>query len=203
MDMDHNNCAERLPDQYLLAQLALNSTKALETIMIRHEARVYHYILRLVKEPQLAEEITQDVFIKIWENRHALSKLESLQAWFFTISRNRSINILRETASRHLREKAFVEILGQEEHTGPADAETPPDDLLDLMSQFARQLPPKRQEIFLLKAEKGLTNEEIGAFLHISVNTVKNQLRKSYQTLREMMSEHAFLVLTAFLLTLS
>jgi RNA polymerase sigma-70 factor (family 1) len=193
--MHMTGSGEELSDHHLLLQLALDDPKALEQAMHRYEARVFEYILRLVKVRELAEEITQDVFIKIWETRHTLPKLDSLPAWLLSLSRNRGLNILKERASRYMREQAFANSQEAVADTTESPAQ------YDLLSYYAGQLPPKRRTIFLLKAEKGLSNEEIAANLHISINTVKNQLHKAYQTLRKCMAEHALLLALATMAT--
>ncbi|MFC3199451.1 RNA polymerase sigma factor [Parapedobacter deserti] len=178
-------------DQTLLALLAKGEPQALEALMQRHEARVYRFVQRLLKSTELAEEITQDLFIKLWESRHELTTIESLPAWIFRICRNRALNALKEKAARNLRETHYAE-------TAPADVDGEQEaiyhDLHNVIAGFVDALPPKRKEIFRLKAEQGLSTEEISKHLNISPHTVKNQLSQSYSTLRRMIRKTAYLI---------
>ncbi|SKB28286.1 RNA polymerase sigma-70 factor, ECF subfamily [Parapedobacter luteus] len=185
------------PDAYLLAELARDNPVALESLMVRYEARIYQFVLKLLKSAELAEEITQDVFIKLWESRAMLGEIDSIAAWMYTIGRNRALNSLKEIAARHLREEQFAALATLE-----ADGEH---DILwkdyqGLLASFIEQLPPRRREILKLKIEQGLTTEEISKSLNISPHTVKHQLGKSYLTLRRWVDEFVFFLLLGVLL---
>ncbi len=185
-------------DQYLLSQIAKKDLRAFEMLMLRYEERVYNFVLKLVKLPELAEEITQDAFISIWESGDKLSDVRSAAAWLYSISKNQSLNVLKQTAARYLREEHYAASLPQVSEEDMAARE-----YKSLLFSFAGQLPPKRREIFLLKIDKGLSNEEIGCQLSISPNTVKNQLQKSYFTIRKLMAENAMLALISVICTKS
>ncbi|RFS18777.1 hypothetical protein DVR12_26630 [Chitinophaga silvatica] len=179
-----------ISDQYLLTQIARKDLKCFESFMFRYEERVYNFVLKLVKLPELAEEITQDTFIKIWENAGKLSDLQSIPAWLYTTSKNHSLNMLKQMAARYFRETTYSASLPQTSDEGETAHE-----YKNLLFSFANHLPPKRREIFLLKIEKGLTNEEIGNQLHISPHTVKSQLQKSFFTIRQLLSDNITIVL--------
>ncbi|WP_257658500.1 RNA polymerase sigma factor [Parapedobacter lycopersici] len=176
-------------DRFLLMQLARENPWALEALMRRHESRVYQFIYNLVKSAEQAEEITQDIFIKLWASRDELSHIESLPAWLYTVSRNRARNALKERASRYIREENYAATLDAEVD---GEAEIHYREMRHVMADFVDTLPPRRRTIFRLKTEEGLTTEEIGRQLNISPHTVKNQLSQSYLTLRRLMRESAY-----------
>jgi len=140
----------------------------------------------------LAEEITQDIFITLWESRAELENIDSLSAWLFTVSRNRAFNALKDIAARHLREEKYAMMAASEVD---GEQEILYRDLQQAMAGFVDALPPKRKEIFRLKTEQGLTTEEISQQLNISPHTVKNQLSQSYLTLRRLMQGFLCLML--------
>lgn len=166
-------------------------------LMQRHEPRVFDFVSSIVKRAAVAEEITQDVFIKLWETRQHSTSIQSLPAWLFTLSRNRAINALQETASRWIREETYA--LGNAQVVD-LEGQLHQKDLYELVDSFAERLPPKRKEIFMLRFRKGLTVDEIGTLLDLSPFTVKNQLQKSYDSLRFWMKHHivSFLLLVFF-----
>lgn len=192
--------ALHISDNELLRKLSRGNTDALASLMHRHETRVFDFVLRIVKSTAIAEEITQDVFIKLWETRQNCQSIQSLPAWLFALSRNRAINILQETASRWLREEVYV--LGNEQLLD-IEKQLHQKDIYELVDSFAEQLPPKRKEIFMLRFRKGLTVDEIGILLDVSPFTVKNQLQKSYDSLRFWMKHIVSLLLPVLFLTIS
>ncbi len=191
--------APHIPDPLLLKRLSGGDTDALASLMDRHEPRVFDFVFRIVKSIEIAEEITQDVFIKLWETRQNCLSIQSLPAWLFTSSRNRAINILQETASRWMREDAYA--LGNEEVLD-IEGQFHQKDMYELVDSFAERLPPKRKEIFMLRFRQGLTVDEIGNLLDLSPFTVKNQLQKSYDSLRFWMKHIVSLLLPIFFLTI-
>ncbi|WP_028296975.1 RNA polymerase sigma factor [Olivibacter sitiensis] len=176
-------------DKLLLTKLAAGDVRALEELMEKYEAKVYHFILRWVKNEQLAEEITQDIFVKIWEQKEKMQDVESMSAWLYTTSKNRALNSLQESLARQIREAHYAQ---EHEWHEDGDEVIMQKDLQRLVGVYVEHLPPRCKEVFLLKKEQGLTNDEIGASLNISTHTVKNQLKKSYAMLRKMLSEHAY-----------
>jgi|SRR5690606_13636329 len=187
-----NVCADIPADRFLLMQLAKGNSWALESLMRRYESRIYRFVLKLLKSAELAEEITQDIFITLWESRAELENIDSLSAWLFTVSRNRAFNALKDIAARHLREEKYAMMAASEVD---GEQEILYRDLQQAMAGFVDALPPKRKEIFRLKTEQGLTTEEISQQLNISPHTVKNQLSQSYLTLRRLMQGFLCLML--------
>lgn len=171
--------------------------QAFKELMVRYESRIYHFTLKLVRSEELAEEITQDAFIRLWETRESLSSIDSVGAWLHTLSKNRSLNMLKEKAARFAREEKYA---GMKDLQVSLEEDINLNDYQRIVNDLIGQLPPKRKEIFLLKTREGLSIEEIGRLLNLSPHTVKNQLGKSYLTMRQLMSELIYLLLLAPLL---
>lgn len=190
--MSMNNSHTIPADRFLMKELAKGNSWALEALMRRYETQAYYFAQKILQSAEQAEEVTQDVFIKLWESRTELASIESLPAWLYTISRNRALNVLKERAARHLREENYAaavprEIDGEEEIIYREMQHT--------VASFVDTLPPKRKVIFRLKTEEGLTTEEISRQLNISPHTVKNQLSQSYLALRRLMQAATCLLL--------
>lgn len=182
-------------DQNLLLAVAEGNVQAFETLMLRHEQKVFKFILTLLKSSELAEEITQDVFLKIWENRSALAELDSFTAWLFKVSRNQTLNAIKQIAARYEREESYANMSDQ---TFDGNDVIHRKELASSIETCLEALPPKRRAIMRLKLE-GFSNNEIGLRLGISPNTVKNQLAKAYLKFREQMSHNISLLLVGLL----
>lgn len=185
-----------MSDAAILLQIAQGDMSAFRELMVRYEPRIYHFSLKLVRSEELAEEITQDAFIRLWESRETIGSIESVGAWLHTLTKNRALNMIREKAARYARE---------EKYAGMAELQVAPEedinlkDYMRIVNDLVAQLPPKRKEIFLLKTREGLTIEEIGRLLDLSPHTVKNQLGKSYLTMRQLMSDLIYMLLVTLL----
>ncbi|WP_134090172.1 RNA polymerase sigma-70 factor [Olivibacter sp. XZL3] len=185
----------RQQEKQLMSEIKQGNVYALESLMMRYGERVFQFILRLVNVTELAEEITQDVFVKIWEGRDSLGEIDSIAAWMYTLGRNKAINLLKELNARAAREAHYAR-----ERDWLIEAET--SDSIELyrwVDEAVAQMPEKCQQIFISKRDEGLSNEEIANRYNLSIHTVKNQLKKSYSILRKSLAEQTlFLVLYSF-----
>lgn len=189
--------ADTHTDAELIKQMALGSMSALEHLMRRHEPVVFHFALKMVKSAELAQEISQDVFLKIWEKRASLDTLDSLPAWLFSLAKNHSLNSLKEIARRYVHEEKYA---SAQLDIVDGEAEMEYNDLKKLAAGFIDQLSPQRRQIYRMKVEQGLSTAEIALKLNISPSTVRTQLVKSYQFLRANVSDQLCIVMVlAFL----
>jgi RNA polymerase sigma-70 factor (ECF subfamily) len=128
-----------------------------------------------VKQESDAEEIVQEVFIKIWENRVKIDVYSSFESYLFTITYNSAISLLR----KRVHEKKYLEHVKSLQEVNNAPELT--DDLYfkelnSKLQSLLLEVTPRQREIFLLSREEGLTHDEIAKKLGISVNTVKNHI---------------------------
>ncbi|EDM34198.1 RNA polymerase ECF-type sigma factor [Pedobacter sp. BAL39] len=179
-------------DAELLGNMAMGAASALEELMRRHEPRIFQFALKIVKSPELAQEISQDVFLKIWEKRTSLQSIESLPAWLFSLAKNQSLNSLKEIARRYANEEKYA---AAQVESLDGEAEIQYNDLKKIAAGFVDQLSPQRKAIYRMKVEQGMTTTEIAAQLNLSPSTVRTQLVKSYQLLRASVSDQLCLVM--------
>jgi RNA polymerase sigma-70 factor (family 1) len=129
----------------------------------------------IVKSKEPAEEVVSDVFIKIWEMRKDLEKIENLKVYLYVSTRNHSLNYLEK-------QKRIVTNSTGELHTEFVSLYFDPEqllitaDMLALIHKAIDQLPPKCKMIFKLVKEDGLKYREVAEILSISIKTVENQL---------------------------
>ncbi len=154
--------------------------------------RLYGFVLKFIKQEEDAQEIVQEVFLKIWESREKINVYASFEAYLFTTAYNVTISLLRKKLSQdkyiaHL--KDMQSINDAEQYIDEVEYNELAGEVRSLISQ----LSARQQEIFYLSREKGLTHEEIAERLNISVNTVKNHMVSSLKFLRSHL-DHSFLV---------
>ncbi|HTL10236.1 MAG TPA: RNA polymerase sigma-70 factor [Chitinophagaceae bacterium] len=168
----------------LLAQFVNGDENAFQHIFKLFAKKVYHFIYRHLQLKPQAEDLTQEVFIKIWERRATIDVNKSFEGFIFTIASRMIIDYYRKNATKLSRS---TECMGMDDiFVGTAFS----DELLnrhDIESVYHKALlllPPKRKEIFLLSRHQGLSNKEIAEQLGISLKTVENQMTAALATLR-------------------
>lgn len=190
------NGLKNVSDKQLLDKVATGNVKAFRYLMLAYEPLVFNFVFKLVKSHVLAEEITQDVFLKIWEKAADFAHVESLSAWLYTVGKNHAYNKLKEHAARRLREQDYAY---NQDQVWELEDQIHEKDLRLLVHDLVDQLPPQRRLIFKLKTEKGMTVDEIGQFLNLSPFTVRNQLTKSYSRIRKLLTENVYVLLIGLL----
>jgi RNA polymerase sigma-70 factor (ECF subfamily) len=159
----------------LLVQIKKGDRVAFYNIYERYCNRLYGFVLRYIKVEADAEEIVQDVFVKIWESRDKLNAYASFESFLFTITYNATISLLRKKASEQ-KYLLHLKSIQQIEETPASIDHLYYTDLNDKVKQLLNELTPRQKEIFLLSREEGLSHEEIAGKLNISLNTVKKHM---------------------------
>jgi RNA polymerase sigma-70 factor (family 1) len=149
--------------------------KAYEELYVSHYVYLYNFAWSFVKSKQLSEEIVSDVFIKLWERRKDLAKIENLKVYLYVATRNIAFNYLDKqkrtpTNSIDDLEAEFTSIYFDPEQL-MITAE-----MLALIQKAIDQLPPKCKMIFKLVKEDELKYREVAEVLNLSIKTVENQL---------------------------
>lgn len=146
-------------------------------------------------QTDVAEEIVQDAFMKIWETRHETDIKGSLHTYLYTIVRNNSLNYLKHLLIerkycadriRQLQKALNYLQLSQEDGSSILIAEEMERSLKDAIAS----LPPKCREIFLLHRQDGMTYSEIAVELGVSINTVQKQISIALDKLRDKLMVH-------------
>lgn len=166
----------------------LTEEEAFKQLYDTYKNRLYGYALAMVHSRDAAEDITQEIFIKLWMNRGELDHINDMEHYIFTMARNRTLNYLRKAAndSRLLHEL-------QDSMTPAANNV---EDLLAagecqrLIEDALKQLSPQRSLVFRLSRCQHLKLEEIASRLHLSRNTVKNHLVEALRFIRSYLAKH-------------
>ena len=181
-------------DLVLVRNFVDGDIKAFDALYEVYCPRLNAFILSLVKTESESEELTQEVFVKIWEKRHQLRKQGSFNSFLFTIAYNTTMSFLRKKAS----EARFMENLSAFQ----VDLEEPDvyrkidfEEVRANLKKAIEKLPSRQKEVFELKHFQNLSYKEIARELRISVNTVENHMMKSYRILKEELKENSIFFL--------
>lgn len=167
-------------EKELLLRVAARDQRAFTLLVEQYAATVYRHVLQYIKSAPLAEEITQDIFLKIWENVDALANLQSFAAYLHVITRNRTISELRKKLDGPV-EAAIDEI--EEKLLTPA-TQLEYRQLSDILQQGIELLPSRRKQVFKMSRFEGMTYEHIATELSISKGTVNEHIVEALAFLR-------------------
>ena len=143
--------------------------------------KLFRFALRMVGNSPEAEDIVQEVFIKLWSSREALAEVQNMEAWGIRITKNLAIDKLREKF-RHTAEISDALPLADTE-AGPYER-TEQNDTLAQIQQFIDQLPEKQRLVMQLRDIEGMSYQEIAEALELPMPQVKAYLHRARQAVR-------------------
>ncbi len=178
-----------------IKQLQDDSNEAFEYLYYAYSPRLYGFVLNLTKSADMAEEVVQETFIKIWENRAHIQPDYSFKSYLFMIARNHVVNVFRrQSIITNLEEYGTLQddIAFSDNNT---ENFTEVNDLRAYIEKAKTHLTPRQQQIFELSKEKGLSNQEIADLLKITKQSVKNQLSTSLHILQSYFDARMWILL--------
>jgi len=176
------NLNEHTSDHDLVDCLQKGDLEAFDLVFRRYADRLYGFSLKYLKSKEEAEELVQDVFLKIWENRKNLKREGAFRSYLFTIAYHNMCRIFRKRVSL---EKLAKEISSPGDESFTLDESLDYRSSLDQVNKLIDQLPPRQKEIFIKSRKEGKSTKEIVAELNIVPGTVDNQVSEALKFLRK------------------
>jgi RNA polymerase sigma-70 factor (ECF subfamily) len=181
-------------DKEIFARISTGDEQAFRQVFDQYKTRVYYFILRLVRSEEVAEELTQDVFMRLWISRATLTVVDNPNSYLFVAARNRSLDHLR----RQKNERGMIQSLGRKMCDGTTN--TTEEEILynetnRMLQEAVRLLPEQQRVVYRLSRLEGLSREEIAERLNISPNTVKNHLNSAIKTVKSYLEEHKAMII--------
>lgn len=174
-------------EKKLFLQIAEGDEVAFSAVFHEYNSKLFSVVLRITKSESEAEEIIQNVFLKLWLNRNMLTEIEKPGAWLYKIASNLALTFLRKKAVQHRYENTFQlqETSPQDEIQSSLDAK----ELNKCIYQAIENLPPGRREIYKLSRQQGLNRMEIARQMGIAESTVKNQLGSALKFIQQYINQ--------------
>lgn len=185
-------------EELIWRRLATGDEAAFRVLFHSYNPGLYAAILKVVKVEEIAREMVQDVFLRVWQHREAVGMMDKPEGWLFRVASNLSLSYLRRQAVEF---KWLNSLTPRSEGTD--------DDTLNkvsfreaqqLLLQAIHSLPPKRQLIFRLSREEQLSHAEIAEKLNMSQSTVKNQIVLARQAIEAFLKQRLGIYIPLFVL---
>lgn len=196
MEID-NSAAQALPGAHcpgiadLLARIKRRDPAALRALYLAYARRVHAYALQLLRDEHAAQDVVQDVFIRVW--RYAASydpaKGAKPEAWLFQMARNVALDeAVQRTRAVREEADALAQCAVEEEDERGASAAEAVDVRGEAFTRALQGLPPHCRQVLHLRFHQGLSNPEIARHLGIPLGTAKTWLRRGLLQMREQLN---------------
>lgn len=189
-------------DTELAILLTLNDEAAFSELYVRYKDKLYYFCLHLLKSKEEANDIVQEIFIRIWESRNFINPDLSFSSFLYTMARNRILNYFRDIdIDEKVKEILATQKVTEEE---AIDSKIIYTEYQVILQNAISQLPPQRRKIFNMSRIESISHKEIASELGISVNTVQEHISEALKFIKAYFSKHAdmsiSLLLAAFIL---
>lgn len=179
-------------DEALMEEFQRGDAKAFEVLLRRHERAVYHFLYRMTQNPSVAEDLLQDVFLRVVHHAKDFQGRARFSTWLFTIARNLSHDHARR---QKFRNHASLDAPLSQEGEGASRLDFVPSrdasphenivakDLVARLQKALQTLSEDQREVFLLREKMGLPFKEIAQIVGCPENTVKTRMRHALEKL--------------------
>ncbi|MCB0518648.1 MAG: RNA polymerase sigma factor [Lewinellaceae bacterium] len=162
------------------------TTRQFKSDILPIKNKLYRFALRIVNHAAEAEDVVQEVFIKLWNNREQMEAISNVEAWCITATKNLSIDKLRSKHKRLQPIKAGFDLHDQSESPYQATAGH---DVFETVKKLMDNLPDKQRDIMHLRDIEGMHYQEIADALDIPLDQVKVYLFRARKAVRESLAK--------------
>lgn len=180
---------KNINDADLAQQIKYGKKDAYQELFERYAPKIYNFSLSYLKNTADAEELVQDVFLKVWEKREILDAAQNVKAYIFKIAINSIYDFIRRrNIENAFNDFAKVNFSAASNNTWDTVIYK---EMQSTISDLVKLMPEQRRRVFLLSKKKGLSNDEIAQKLELSKRTVENQLYRAIGFLKEQLKNHS------------
>jgi RNA polymerase sigma-70 factor, ECF subfamily len=187
-------------DETLMVRYQRGDRDAFATLVHRHHRALYNFVLRQLRSSQAAEEITQDVFLRVVEKANEFKHEARFTTWVYTIARNLCIDQIRKAVHRRHPSldqplgpgddaQVLGEVVADRQPAASAERTAVSTQMMTILAQVVEGLPPEQREVFLLRELSNLSFKEIAKVTGVPENTVKSRMRYALDRLRAALSD--------------
>jgi RNA polymerase sigma-70 factor (ECF subfamily) len=195
-DADQPSATDARSDELLMDAFRLGEAAAFEILVVRHSRGIFNYLLRSVHNQARAEELLQEVLVRVIRSKDRYKRSAKFTTWVYTIARNLCVDESRRARFRdhesldaprrgRTQEEGRSLLAGMPAEQVPTDEGADAPRLRERLAQAIDDLPEDQREVFLMRQVAGLSFREIGEAVGAPENTVKSRMRYALEKLRQ------------------
>lgn len=175
-------------EKALLTELSQGSETAFTKIFDHYRPRIYSVALKMLKSASQAEEVVQEVFMKVWVLRKEMGNITNFEGYLFIMARNNIYDRFKKLAREQSARLVFHE--KRSEFVSNTDHPIMEKHYSELLQHILSELPPRQKQIYDLSRAKGMSYKQIGKQLNISHLTVKKHMAEALKFIRKHLETH-------------
>lgn len=173
-------------DNILILQIKKGNTAVFKSLFDRYYKKLCYFAWRILDDQSEAEDLVQEVFVRLWQNKHDLDISRSLNAFLYQSVKNACLNQIK-----HRKVKlAYAQNFKATSEVSTQNTIIETSELKALIELNINKLPPERRKIFIMSRKEGMKHKEIADELGISVKTVDNQIAKALKYFRQVLQDY-------------
>jgi len=186
-----------LTDAEVMLELRSGNMAAFDILLAKYRKPIIHFMFRMVHNQAVAEELAQEVFLRIYRSRETYRAEARFSTWLYRIATNLGVNHARDTRHERSASTIYLDETDSETGTTPDVADSTPSaeanilrrERMNAIRQHVLSLPERQQSAVLMHKYEGMDYKQIGEVLKLSESATKSLLFRAYQTLREKLKD--------------
>lgn len=187
-------------DRELLVLLRDGSERAFDFFYQKYSLQIYRKLYKMTKVSALAEELLQEVFVKIWEKRHLIDPDKSFKSYLFQIAQNQVYDFYRKVSRDEKLQKEIIR--GFDELHNITEEGIDLKETQEMLAQAIENLPPQQKLVFTLCKIEGKSYDEVSTVLGISTSTINGHIVKATKNIKGFMFKYENVAFVFFVLQL-
>jgi RNA polymerase sigma-70 factor (ECF subfamily) len=186
-----------LSDAEIMLRVRQGDDAGFNYLIQKYQRQIVHFMFRMVHNQAVAEELAQEVFLRVYRSRETYRAEARFSTWLYRIATNLGVNHARDTKHERAAQNIYLDAPDPETGTTPDVADATPDvehnllrdERLRAIRERVLELPERQQTAVLMHKYQGMDYKQIGEVLKLSESATKSLLFRAYQTLRESLKE--------------
>ena len=193
----HFAAADPASDAAIMLRVAAGDESGFNYLVEKYHRPMVHFLFRMVHTQAVAEELAQEVFLRVYRSRESYRAEAKFTTWLYRIATNLAVNYARDTRHERTAQNVYLDMPDEETGTTPEVADDEPtveqrlmrDERMAAIRKHVMALPERQRMAVLMHKYQGLDYRQIGEVLKLSESATKSLLFRAYQTLREKLKD--------------
>ena len=193
----HFAAADPASDAAIMLRVAAGDESGFNYLVEKYHRAMVHFLFRMVHTQAVAEELAQEVFLRVYRSRESYRAEAKFTTWLYRIATNLAVNHARDTKHERTAQNVYLDVPDEETGTTPEVADDEPtveqkmlrDERMAAIRKHVMALPERQRMAVLMHKYQGLDYRQIGEVLKLSESATKSLLFRAYQTLREKLKD--------------